>query len=91
MPLWFARERRAGLHGSFPTEHAPGSRQERRAWGKCSRSIVTLLAWHGLARTGHLSIAPNASDREAKAAHQLRYAELRWSLDASLWCLNRGD
>src|SRR6266436_4229237 len=33
----------------FPTEHSPGSTQERHAWVKCSRSRTTLLArkWFG--------------------------------------------
>ncbi len=47
-------------------------------------SMRTLLVRHDWARTGHLSIAPDASDKEAKAARLARYAELRWSPDASL-------
>jgi len=34
-------------------------------------------------RTGQLSVAPDVSDHEAKAARLTRYAELRWSPDAS--------
>ena len=34
-------------------------------------------------RTGQLSVAPDVSDNEAKAARLKRYAELRWSPDAS--------
>jgi hypothetical protein len=30
-----------------------------------------------------LSVTPDVSSDEAKAARRLRYAELRWSLDAS--------
>ena len=47
-------------------------------------TMRTLLVRHDWARTGHLSIAPDASDKEAKAACLSRYAELRWSPDASL-------
>lgn len=35
-------------------------------------------------RTGQLSVVPDVSDSEAKAARLSRYAELRWSPDASL-------
>ncbi len=45
------------------------------------RTLVLRQDW---STTGHLSIVPDASDNEAKAARRLRYAELRWSLDASL-------
>ena len=54
-------------------------------------TMRTLLVRQDWIRTGHLSIAPDASDNEAKAARRLRYAELRWSLDASLRLLARGD
>ncbi|HEX4206047.1 MAG TPA: transposase, partial [Ktedonobacteraceae bacterium] len=52
-----------------------------------ARKLVmrTLLVWQDWTRTGPLSIAPDASDKEAKAARLTRYAELRWSPDASLW------
>jgi putative transposase len=46
-------------------------------------TMRTLLAQQDWARTGHLSVAPDASDDEAKAARRKRYAELRWSPDAS--------
>jgi putative transposase len=54
-----------------------------------ARNLVmrTLLVRHDWIRTGHLSIAPDPSDKEAKAARLSRYAELRWSPDASLRCL----
>ncbi len=47
-------------------------------------TLRTLLVRQDWTRTGHLSIAPDASDKEAKAARLRRYAELRWSPDASL-------
>ena len=52
-----------------------------------ARNLVmrTLLVRQDWTRTGHLSIAPDASDKEAKAARLQRYAELRWSPDVSLW------
>ena len=46
-------------------------------------TMRTLLARQDWVRTGHLSIAPDASDGKAKAARLRQYAELRWSLDAS--------
>jgi putative transposase len=51
------------------------------------RTLVLRQDW---STTGHLSIAPDASDKEAKAARLQRYAELRWSPDASLRCLTGG-
>jgi transposase len=47
-------------------------------------TMRTLLVRHDWIRTGCLSITPDASDKEAKAARLQRYAELRWSPDASL-------
>lgn len=47
-------------------------------------TMRTLLIRHDWIRTGWLSIIPDASDREAKAARLLRYAEVRWSPDVSL-------
>jgi IS605 OrfB family transposase len=44
------------------------------------RTLLIRQDWIG---TGLLSIAPNVSDREAKAARLQRYAELRWSPDTS--------
>jgi putative transposase len=51
-----------------------------------ARNLVmrTLVLRQGWSTTGHLSLAPDASDKEAKAARLRRYAELRWSPDASL-------
>jgi putative transposase len=46
-------------------------------------TMRTLLVRQDWASTGHLSLAPDVSDTEAKAARLLRYAELRWSLDTS--------
>ncbi|WP_414039314.1 RNA-guided endonuclease InsQ/TnpB family protein [Acidithiobacillus sp. M4-SHS-6] len=46
-------------------------------------SMRTLLIRQDWVRTGRLSAAPEASGDEAKAARLQRYAELRWSLDAS--------
>ena len=46
-------------------------------------SMRTLLIRQDWARTGRLSAVPEASGNEAKAARLQRYAELRWSLDAS--------
>jgi predicted transposase len=46
-------------------------------------SMRTLLVRQDWVRTGRLSAVPEASDDEAKAARLSRYAELRWSLDAS--------
>ncbi len=48
-------------------------------------TLRTLLVRHDWIRTGCLSITPDASDNEAKAARLHRYAELRWSPDARLW------
>ncbi|MGH2493795.1 MAG: RNA-guided endonuclease InsQ/TnpB family protein [Ktedonobacteraceae bacterium] len=42
-------------------------------------TMRTLLIRQDWIRTGCLSIIPDASDREAKAARLSRYAELRWS------------
>jgi putative transposase len=51
-----------------------------------ARNLVmrTLVLRQDWSTTGHLSIVPDASDNEAKAARLKRYAELRWSPDASL-------
>jgi putative transposase len=48
-----------------------------------ARNLVmrTLVLRQDWSTTGHLSIAPDASDKEAKAARLNRYAELRWSSD----------
>jgi IS605 OrfB family transposase len=47
-------------------------------------ALRTLLARQDWVRTGVLSERPDVSDVEAKAAQRRRYAELRWSPDASL-------
>jgi putative transposase len=46
-------------------------------------ALRTLLTRHDWVGTGHLSVAPNVSDAETKAARLARYAELRWSPDTS--------
>jgi len=48
-------------------------------------TMRTLLVRQDWANTGVLSIRPDASDAEAKAVRLARYAELRWSPDASPW------
>jgi putative transposase len=53
-------------------------------------TMRTLLVRHDWIRTGTLSMCPDASDKEAKAARLSRYAELRWSPDASLRLLAGG-
>ncbi len=53
-----------------------------------ARNLVlrTLVLRQDWSTTGLLSMAPDASDREAKAARLRRYAELRWSPEVkSLW------
>ncbi|HEU5226686.1 MAG TPA: transposase [Ktedonobacteraceae bacterium] len=56
-------------------------------------TVRTLLVRHDWARTGCLSLIPDASDREAKAARLSRYAEVRWSPDVitSLRSLTKGS
>lgn len=44
-------------------------------------TMRTLLLRQDWSKTGCLSLIPDASDREAKAARLSRYAELRWSPD----------
>jgi putative transposase len=46
-------------------------------------AMRTLLVRQDWVRTGVLSVRPDASDTETKAARLARYAELRWSPDAS--------
>jgi putative transposase len=46
-------------------------------------ALRTLLARQDWVSTGVLSERPTVSDEEAKAAQRRRYAELRWSPDAS--------
>jgi putative transposase len=58
--------------------------------GARNLTMRTLLAWHDWARMGTLSLCPDASDREAKAARLQRYAELRWSPEATILRLLAG-
>jgi len=53
-------------------------------------TMRTLLARQDWARTGHLSVAPDVSCDETKAARRQRYAELRWSTDTSPLSLDMG-
>ena len=46
-------------------------------------AMRTLLTRQDWVRTGVLEVSPDASDRETKAARLARFAELRWSSDAS--------
>jgi IS605 OrfB family transposase len=46
-------------------------------------AMRTLLIRQDWMRTGQLSVVPDVSDHEAKAARLSRYAEVRWSLDTS--------
>jgi putative transposase len=46
-------------------------------------TMRTFLVWQDWIRTGNLSIAPDVSDREAKAERLQRYSELRWSRDTT--------
>lgn len=46
-------------------------------------TLRTLVLQQDWSATGQLSVAPDASDKEAKAARLRRYAELRWSPDGS--------
>ncbi|HEX6557113.1 MAG TPA: transposase [Ktedonobacteraceae bacterium] len=57
-----------------------------------ARNLVmrTLVLRQDWSTTGCLSITPDTSDNEAKAARLQRYAELRWSPDASLRSLSGG-
>jgi transposase len=55
-------------------------------------TMRTLLLRQDWGKTGLLSVVPDASDKEAKAARLQRYAELRWSPDASpSHSMGRGD
>src|SRR5256884_7591328 len=47
-------------------------------------TMRTLLARQDWVRTGVLSVRPDVSDSETKAARLARHAELRWSSDTSL-------
>jgi len=46
-------------------------------------TMRTLLVRQDWLRTGTLSVCPDVSSEEIKAARLKRYAELRWSLDTS--------
>ena len=46
-------------------------------------TMRTLLVRQDWTRTGCLSLIPDASDKEAKAARLQRYAEVRWSSDVT--------
>ena len=52
--------------------------------GARNLTMRTLLVRQDWARTGSLSVTPDVSCDEAKAARLSRYAELRWSTDTSL-------
>jgi transposase len=66
--------------------HNPECRYRLHADLVGARNVTmrTLLVRQDWIRTGTLSMCPDASDKEAKAARLARYAELRWSPDASL-------
>ncbi len=70
----------------------PGCRYTLHADLVGARNITmrTLLVRQDWARTGTLSMCPDASDKEAKAVRLQRYTELRWSPDASLRLLAGG-
>ena len=46
-------------------------------------TMRALLLRQDWGKTGHLSVVPDASDKEAKALRLQRYSELRWSPEAS--------
>jgi|SRR5260370_41930621 len=51
--------------------------------GEPNIAMRTLLTRQDWVRTGALSVRPDVSDHETKAARPARYAELRWSSDTS--------
>lgn len=53
-------------------------------------AMRTLTVRQDWAVTGQLSVAPDVSSADIKAARLQRYAELRWSLDTSPAPLGRG-
>ncbi len=53
-------------------------------------TMRTLLIRQDWMSTGYLSVSPDVSDHEAKAARLKRYAELRWSPDTSPLSLDMG-
>jgi putative transposase len=54
-------------------------------------ALRTLLIRQDWMSTGVLSVRPDVSDGEAKAARLQRYAEVRWSPDTSPLSLDRGN
>ncbi len=54
-------------------------------------TMRTLLIRQDWMSTGRLSVGPDVSSEEAKAAQRQRYAELRWSLDTSPRASAGGD
>src|SRR6266567_1613412 len=58
-------------------------KQQADLVGARNITMRTLLLRQDWGKTGYLSVSPDASDKEAKAARLARYAELRWSPDAS--------
>jgi transposase len=54
-------------------------------------TMRTLLLRQDWTRTGTLEVAPDGSDKEAKARRLSRYSELRWSLDTSPRASAGGD
>src|SRR5947209_15338285 len=65
----------------------------RKSGGLPSRNITlrTLLIRQDWIGTGVLSVRPDVSSEEAKAARLARYAELRWSSDTSPRALAGGN
>jgi putative transposase len=59
--------------------------------GARNMTMRTLLIRQDWIGTGYLSVTPDVSSEEAKAARRSRYAELRWSPDTSPCDLSRGD
>jgi putative transposase len=53
-------------------------------------ALRTLLIRQDWMSTGILSVRPDVSNGEAKAARLQKYAELRWSSDTSPWFLAMG-
>jgi putative transposase len=51
--------------------------------GARNMTMRTILVRQDWMRTGHLSVAPDVSTEEAKAARLKRYAELRWRSETS--------
>ncbi len=58
--------------------------------GARNLALRTLLIRQDWMSTGHLSIAPDVSNAEAKAERLQRYSDLRWSSDTSPASLDRG-